>query len=369
MPNLLSVRESGCKGIDEQDWMSSLWLLKRLARAYSSRQIWYEDEEINTMTYHYHRIEELDVIENENEYSQNEEIIASSDRNCVGGPREWSWQQVFYGTGRVAAPESSTYNTRFWFEQLQWRPRFKLTTNAVRAVIGQRLRRELVFALVNAGAEHLQSVDIPISDISAYLPLVSRLKSLFNIRFLLDKEILLNCGWPLTLTSEEKFILKVREESRIQDLETMISFVQEHRRLHPKVLNTTLCKSVYSLYEKCPEEFHTRLIQSLPPLRRPKVLDKSNWLQFVTHFQDTDLSQLKTISLLSLAPASLQQFKELNPFLQHCRSLHDFKIYSWSEDLFQWAVDEQMYYTDAVNKGRVPKQEPISLKRIEIYYT
>ncbi|KAF9922113.1 hypothetical protein FBU30_007802 [Linnemannia zychae] len=244
--------------------------------------------------------------------------------------------------------------------------RYKRTLFGAGCAISQKLRRELVFAFVNVGAEQLQSLDIPISDISAYLPLISRLKSLVNVRFLLDRE-LQNKARPY-LKPEEELILRKQDDKRIQDLETMILFVQEHRRIHPNVLNMARCESVATFQEYCPEEFFSRLIQSLPPLRQPKFLDKSNWLQFITYFQDTDLSRVNTITIPSSTMTSLPNFTIQDPFLQRCRSLQSLDIASWDENLFQWAVEEQRIYTDTIAKGGAPQQSLVPIKHLEILY-
>ncbi|KAF9922650.1 hypothetical protein FBU30_007237 [Linnemannia zychae] len=244
--------------------------------------------------------------------------------------------------------------------------RCRLTLLGAGCAISQKLRRDLIFAFVSAGAEQLLNIDIPISDISSYLPLISRLKSLVNVRFLLDKE-LHNKMRPL-LNPEEELILSKQDDKRVQDLEAMISFVQEHRRVHPNVLNMARCESVATFEEHCPEEYFIRLIQFLPPLRQPKFLDKSNWLQFVAYFQDTDLSHVNTITLPSSIVTSLRNISMQTPFLQRCRSLQSLDIVAWDENLFQWAVEEQRTYTDAIAKGCTPQHGLVPLEHLEIHY-
>ncbi|KAF9920705.1 hypothetical protein FBU30_009373 [Linnemannia zychae] len=237
-----------------------------------------------------------------------------------------------------------------------------------RMTISQRLRRELIILLVTAKAEHLQSVDIPLSDISTYLPLISRFKSLISVRFLLDRDFERNLRQNRILTPDEQAALMDMEDEHNKDLENMILFVHEHRRVHPNVLNMARCESVGTKEEKCPAAFQSRLVQALPPLKLPRFLDKSNWLQFATYFQDTDISQVKTISIPQDL-ISLPHFKIREPFLYRCRLLQDINIFSWDKDLFQWSVDDNSIYIDAISNGNIPEQRLVRLRNAEIHYT
>ncbi|KAF9922114.1 hypothetical protein FBU30_007803 [Linnemannia zychae] len=128
------------------------------------------------------------------------------------------------------------------------------------------------------------------------------------------------------------------------------------------------CVSLGDFGNECPESFLARLIECLPPLKHPKFLDKSNWLQFVTYFQDTDLSRVNTITIPSSTMTSLPNFTIQDPFLQRCRSLQSLDIASWDENLFQWAVEEQRIYTDTIAKGGASQQSLVPIKHLEIFY-
>ncbi|KAF9922645.1 hypothetical protein FBU30_007232 [Linnemannia zychae] len=230
------------------------------------------------------------------------------------------------------------------------------------------LRQELTRTLAVVRADYLQWIDIPISDISAYLPLIPCFKCLVNVQFLIDIDLVRYENMAKDKCSPQYLSWKARKDQRTQDLENIILFVQEHRRIHPNVLNMAYWKRAGKFGCECPIEIESRLAQSLPPLKYPEVLDKENWYYFIDKVQDTDVSLVTTIKMPMVTLSSLQELKDQGPFLHRCRSLQDISIYSWDEDLFQWAVDEHRVYRDTIANGRVPEQEPIRLEKVTISY-
>ncbi|KAF9080351.1 hypothetical protein BGX23_002282 [Mortierella sp. AD031] len=118
------------------------------------------------------------------------------------------------------------------------------------------LHRDLTWALCS-NAEHIQTLGIPLSDISVI--------------------------WLSSIGSRH-------QEERTRHLEEMIVFVQEHRRQHPSVLRKARCANDRVAREPCPDEYQLRLLQILPPLFKPQYLDHRSWAQFVASVASTDLT-------------------------------------------------------------------------------
>ncbi|KAK3845568.1 MAG: hypothetical protein J3R72DRAFT_436078 [Linnemannia gamsii] len=232
---------------------------------------------------------------------------------------------------------------------------------------GLELRRDFTWALC-ANAERIQNIAIPISDIDRYLAIVSRFKVLSNVIFFLDRNIRPVLLPILDLTPEDKDILTVQQSDRIRHLEGMISFVQEHRRVHSKVLTQGRCdKGEHAI--GCPTEYQHRLVQALPPLVKPHFIDNRNWTQFVAKVQDTDLSCIQNIQFQdfltnndSLLRRDLDRLIAQGPFLHRCRSLENLDLGYLGDDAFQWAVDERKQYDADIAGGCTPQRLLVPLR-------
>ncbi|KAF9922646.1 hypothetical protein FBU30_007233 [Linnemannia zychae] len=196
---------------------------------------------------------------------------------------------------------------RYLTGEVYWRFGHKTgrkTVSGTSNTIGQELRRQLVFELLSAGAEYLQSVDIPLTNISAYLPFVPRLKCLVNVRFLLDRQ--LHHELYRFTTPSEKLTVKKHEDERLDPI--YWSYPK-----HQCVVGKDYCRGF-------------------------------NITRFFIKLEDT------------------------RTFLHRCRSLQDIDIPSWDNDLFRWAVDEHKLYRAIVANGGEPDQKPIPLKSVAIYF-
>ncbi|KAF9149894.1 hypothetical protein BG015_008285 [Linnemannia schmuckeri] len=114
------------------------------------------------------------------------------------------------------------------------RDKFDISLN----VAIQELRKDLVWVL-SADAERIRTLVIFLSDVTRYLPLVEWFTALEGVTFVLDEDI--NLEWHLhrKATNEEQEVIKKQENERKQQLEIMMSFVQDYRRQHSGVLLTS----------------------------------------------------------------------------------------------------------------------------------
>ncbi|KAG0313105.1 hypothetical protein BGZ97_010519 [Linnemannia gamsii] len=234
----------------------------------------------------------------------------------------------------------------------------KTAKYTVRSVAARQLRRDLTWALCAADVERVRTLVIPLSDITRYLPLVGRFTVLEDITFVLDHDIPEDGGHRYdNMTEEQKGLVKRHWRERIQHLEDMITFVQEHRRQHCGMLADGQCLKEYQQSQECPREYQLRLLYALPPLINPRCIGLHNWVRFVHKAQDIDLSHVKTFR-----PPSSSRWNEIHLYneksapielyLPRCRSLDTFMTNSINDNTFQWAVDERRQYNADIAAGR-----------------
>ncbi|KAG0058591.1 hypothetical protein BGZ89_001157 [Linnemannia elongata] len=241
---------------------------------------------------------------------------------------------------------------------IEQRQCFDLTARAAT----RELRSDLTWALCLANVEHIKELVIPIMDITRYVALVPRLKVLSKVTFLLDKGFQVTTRYGPTYTPAEQEQLELQKSKRILAFEEMVSFVQEHRRVFPHVLKLgRSCRDPYASNDDCPEEHQFRLLQALPPLISPSVLDQQNWPQFVAKAHETDLSLVKTIQPCSFfAPRAPP--KPSGPFFHRCRVLESVIVPFLDDDTFQWAVDERKQHDADIVAGRTPLRPLVPLR-------
>ncbi|KAK3824166.1 MAG: hypothetical protein JOS17DRAFT_752129 [Linnemannia elongata] len=212
----------------------------------------------------------------------------------------------------------------------------------------REIRRDLAWALCDSNAERIQTLHLPISDISRYLTLVPRLKVLASVVFQIDKNLALPCYWEGATREEEESLARLKED-RVKHLEEMVWFVQELQRHHPNVIQTVRCANDRVYEDHCPIEYQVRLFQSLPPLVSPRTLNLDNWIQFSARVSETDVSLVKNIALIG-APVrtyDLDRLMQQEAILQRCRSLEQIALPTSREDIFKWAVQERKDFEDA----------------------
>ncbi|KAK3844663.1 MAG: hypothetical protein J3R72DRAFT_437731 [Linnemannia gamsii] len=136
----------------------------------------------------------------------------------------------------------------------------------------------------------------------------------------------------------------------------MLQFVKEHSRLFPGQLQTVTCpeSDVWSplpwtaLTQSVPNDLQFEILKLLPPLRKPKVLDEGNWMQFMSHPRETYLGAVKEIDIewdLETAEEGEKAMHgrvcEERGFLQRCRTLKRLTIRSLGGGTYNWAVEEK----------------------------
>ncbi|KAK3824159.1 MAG: hypothetical protein JOS17DRAFT_270083 [Linnemannia elongata] len=233
---------------------------------------------------------------------------------------------------------------------------------------GLVLRKDFTWLLCSLNAEHIQSVVIPLSDISRYHSLVGRFKVLSSVTFFIDLRLQLNGEERSRLSPQELETLKRQLKERVRDLNEMVRFIQELRQCHPHVLTTASCPTPGTSRDSCPEEYNFQLLQCLPPLNSPTVIKETNWLQLIAKIQETDLSHVKVFfqHWSFWGVNHLERLRRQEPFLNRCRSLGSIEITLWSEDLFKWAVAERREAMAEIAAGRTPKKPLVPLRLAKI---
>ncbi|KAG9069510.1 hypothetical protein KI688_010413 [Linnemannia hyalina] len=230
------------------------------------------------------------------------------------------------------------------------------------------LRRDLTWALCS-DVERLRFLEIPVSDIDRYLPLIDQLKALTKVRFELNRWLFPTNVDLDELTPEQRTILSHQRDERKQHLDQMVLFVQGHRRHHGSVLQAATCSGEYPLLaEKCPDEYAEQLTRLLPPLLDPQALGSNNWNQFTTKVKETNLLAVKSITPPQGQPGalSLPRLLEQSPFLHRCRSLESIQLKSFTDDVFQWAVDERRQHDADISAGCTPQRPLIPLQNATV---
>ncbi|KAK3824158.1 MAG: hypothetical protein JOS17DRAFT_752122 [Linnemannia elongata] len=234
--------------------------------------------------------------------------------------------------------------------------------------INREIRKDLTWALCS-DVGRVRSLEIPLSDIGRYLPLVDQFRSLSKVRFELDRR-LFDADVDLEeLTPEQRTLLNHQRNERKQHLDQMILFVQGLRQHYGSVIQAATCSGEYPhLSEKCPDEYVKQLTRLLPPLRDPKSILTHNWAHFATKVNETNLSAVKSIMPPQDQPESLRlpRILEQSPFLHRCRSLESIELTSFTDDIFQWAVDERKQYDAEIAAGRPPPRPLVPLRYVKV---
>ncbi|KAG9070307.1 hypothetical protein KI688_009644 [Linnemannia hyalina] len=231
--------------------------------------------------------------------------------------------------------------------------------------------------------QQLKSLVIPVSDVERYLDAVCQFKSLEHVGFCLDEmldyleedvEAALEEDVEAALEEEDETnierevedipgLLKRNKDRKEQAMEDLFMFVQEHGRLFPGQLKTVTCPESeiwqswgwISLPQKCPDEVQFRILQLLPPLKRPSVLCEENWMQFLAHPRATDLGTVEKIDAYfeSGKSETYERLVENRGFLQRCRGLRTLSMGSLGKGAYKWAVEEKKAYLENNSGGKI----------------
>ncbi|KAF9902130.1 hypothetical protein EC991_005243 [Linnemannia zychae] len=256
------------------------------------------------------------------------------------------------------------------YRSISWESPEDIDVAIISEATQAELRRDLTWAICLMNAERIRTLSISLSDIGRFLTLVPRFKVLSKVTFQLDRSLTFHLQTEQRLALEEDKLLRRLQEERKQYLEGMIMFVQEHQCHHAGVLRTALYCNDRAYLDPCPEEYHFRLLQLLPPLYQPQSLDRSNWEHFAVNVANTDLSRVKQIIVRPMTVEN--QFWDIvlnQSFLHRCRSLEKIDMQSLGEDVFKWAVKARKEY-DPCNENSAPSSSGLfPLRYCNIHYT
>ncbi|KAK3824168.1 MAG: hypothetical protein JOS17DRAFT_833691 [Linnemannia elongata] len=226
-------------------------------------------------------------------------------------------------------------------------------------LFGQALRtdveRDFTWAL--CVPETIQNLTISVMDCKRYFEQVEQFKVLANIQFSFEAQLQVDAfssqeEIPEQVTGEQE-----RRKEREENVDTMIAFVQEHTRIHRKVLRTAKCvdsKLWLSSDEYDPDNYQFRLFKLLPPLHNPTVLDEETIQQFCMNSDDTNLDFVESITTSGVTTGLKDILATLSRSICRCRALRHICIDLHEDDLFQWATKEKQEYDRQVSNGQVP---------------
>ncbi|KAG0205568.1 hypothetical protein BGX28_002820 [Mortierella sp. GBA30] len=214
------------------------------------------------------------------------------------------------------------------------------------------LLRDMLFAFCHL--ESVRSLTIPLSDIGRYLGVVDRLKSLSMVRFIIDVHLIISESSGES-TENTKHHHNVKHHG-VSTLEDIVSFVKKHTVTHKNVLKYAFCHETpahYTFQQPCPDEYRLRVLECLPPLQSPRVLNSKNWLQFVVGSEEMDLGSVELFD-------GDRRWRDRLPlngvFLSRCRSLKRIHTGSYGRVSYQWAVEEKKQRFAGIERGMSPKQ-------------
>ncbi|KAG0048168.1 hypothetical protein BGZ83_006825 [Gryganskiella cystojenkinii] len=221
------------------------------------------------------------------------------------------------------------------------------------------LRRDLTWTLCAPVLEHIQSMIIPLSDIDRYLDSVERFQSLVSVIFKMD-ELLQSYELRQVLEDddgqeEEEYDgeydvraiqrpLRHCLRDRNRQFRAMIAFVQRHTTLFRNQLFTAECpdNQTWPRTLRCPTEIQDAVMEPLPPLVRPTVIDNMNWRRIALQLKKTDLSLVKHYMPCGCCAEIDVAFQRLDPLLlKRCRSLRSLNMATSGRGSFLWAVEEK----------------------------
>ncbi|KAG0267406.1 hypothetical protein BG011_005691 [Mortierella polycephala] len=208
------------------------------------------------------------------------------------------------------------------------------------------IRRQLLWALCCPVT--IQELTIPVSQFERYMAAIHEFKALASVAFLVDKDFIFSDDILFKMTTDDRAIAQdLRREWNVIK-EDMVRFVQEHVSCHKNMLMHVTLLDNMGLHTS-PSDIHSRILQPLPPLANPRVLNASNWMHFVTKSMDTNLESVTVISY----PKKPTRFSvDIDPFLHRCRSLRELNMLL-TAGAFRWAVEEKDRYL--VNKDLDPR--------------
>ncbi|KAF9136059.1 hypothetical protein BGW39_008022 [Mortierella sp. 14UC] len=233
----------------------------------------------------------------------------------------------------------------------------------------QDIERQLGWALCLP--KTVQDLTISVTDCQQYLDNVEQFKTLAHIQFTFDNQFQFNRFTPDEPTPEDTAREQELHRERVGHLETMVALVQEHTRIHRKVLRTASCHETY-VWEQSEhpvyDGYQLRLLKFLPPLYNPTVLDGDSMLQFCLNPEDTNLGFVERIYVDGSLGDNKVFLDVLSSSLHRCRALRHINLDLQGDDLFLWAVEERQEHDRQRNNGQSPTKALVPIESARFQY-
>lgn len=192
--------------------------------------------------------------------------------------------------------------------------------------------KELIWTLATPILEQLESLSIPLSDISRYRHAIDRLPRLEHVRFILD---VIYDNTPADGPTNH-----ISEDNAMQ---TIVQFVEEHTRVFRGRLKSV--KGAYSeagiyLGNTITDEAQRQMYRLLPPMQQPHTISNNNWDQLMAHPLATDLIHVEF--MWGVTREQWQHAaREGLQILPRCRSLKRLDTLAMGKGTFAWAAQER----------------------------
>jgi len=223
------------------------------------------------------------------------------------------------------------------------------------------IHRQLIWMLCQDHMDTIEELTIPLFDIERYIDHVGQFTSLSKVIFSDDNDPGRWIYRKATDDNEFASDMKVATERHKRYSTGMLQFVQQHASIHKNVLQD---HDVEADRYTTPDLFFE--IQALlPPLHKPRSIDRWNWIKFAGRMKDTNLNHVESITLyLKYESRGWGQNEEKayeifrnQPFLPRCRTLKELKMDTVGSDMFQWAVQEKKQMDEARQQKRIASQD------------
>ena len=215
------------------------------------------------------------------------------------------------------------------------------------AALTSTLRRDLTWTLCSPVFEQIQEIVIPLSDVKRYLDAVHRFRSLTSVIFKLDillEQVVLGRTPVPVMTLETTAELEKARRKRNRQFKRMIEFVKRHGDLFPGQLGKAECidDNSWPKLVRCPQTIQYELEEALPPIFKPRAINKSNCRRIASKIKLIDLDFVEKVHLMSSERNEATKMYMSDPsFLGRCRAMKSLCMQTLGHGSFQWAVQEK----------------------------
>ncbi|KAF9147609.1 hypothetical protein BG015_010714 [Linnemannia schmuckeri] len=197
--------------------------------------------------------------------------------------------------------------------------------------------KELVWTFVSPILEQLETLSIPLSDITRYHQEIDRLPRLEHVHFILDVIYANTQGDELT-----------KHMSQDNAMRAIVHFVEEHTRVFKgRLKGAKGASSETGIYlgNTITKEAQQQIYRLLPPIQQLQSISNNNWDHLLAHPLTTDLTDVEVI--WGVKPEQWQHAaREGLQILPRCRSLKRLDTLALGKGAFAWAVQEKKRLTN-----------------------